>query len=152
MESGMSTPIRFRTDDMMAAEEARDRVAGKPASDWGKENAERVQSTPPIAAGDCWPITYSSHGGKPESICGYAICCPKCGQLHYWTHANNCASKRKLPSGAWTCDHQEARTSCWTWTLDERGWPVQAVASLFANGEGHCGYHGWLKDGALTDG
>lgn len=147
----MSTPIRLRTDSIIAAEEARDRAAGKPPSspDWCSD--EEVARTPPAVPGDCWRIIYGAQDGKPESTAGYAICCPKCGQIHYWTTANNCASRRKTEHG-WTCDHQAARTSCWTWTLDERGWPVQAVASLFANGEGHCGYHGHLKDGALTDG
>jgi hypothetical protein len=149
----MSTPIRYRTDSISAAEAARDRAAGKAPSDWDVENEEEIARTPPVAAGDCWRIVYgATEDGKPESTAGYAIACPKCPHIHYWTSANNCTSKRQTATGGWSCDHQEARTSCWTWTVDESGKPVQAVASLFVNHAGGCGYHGHLTDGALTNG
>lgn len=143
----MPTPIRFRTDGSLWAEYSAEIAAGKSVPDWlSPDEVAGVMATPPAEPGDAWRLTY--HDG--EQTAGYAICCPKCRRLHYWTSASNCGSKRQLEGGGWTCDHQRARTSCWTWTTDDTGRPITAVASLYARGE--CGYHGFLVDGALTDG
>ena len=151
----MPVPINFRSDSIIAAEEARDRAAGKPPCDPGWVSDEEARSTPPAKPGDCWRITYGGEG-EQQTTAGYAICCPKCGLLHYWCNASNCSSKRTLLSGGITCAHQDARTSCWTWTVDANGRPIKAVASLHSPVElGGCGYRGWLgntEPGILSDG
>jgi hypothetical protein len=146
----MPTPIRFRTDSSYYAEVHRDVLAGKPWPDYLEPGErEQIEATPPPEPGDAWRLGWH---GSPDKTAGYAICCPKCREIHYWSSASNCASKRQTASGGWTCDHQEARTSCWTWTVDETGKPIKAVASLFVNHKGGCGYHGHLGDGGALPG
>lgn len=167
----MSIAIRLRKDSATAAYLNACRARGEPVhecscgqTDCPYDGAE-ARSTPPAEPGDAWSIVYSAHDGRPESPAGFAICCPKCRQVHYWSSANNCASKRQFsftgPDGkeyqGWTCDHKDARTSCWTWTVDADGRPITARASLFVNHDGGCGYHGWLNQdgnspGILSDG
>ena len=166
----MPTPIRLRHDSIIAAQEAAHRLAGgNPCAPGWVTDAEAA-ATPPAEPGDCWRIIHGAYDGKPGSTAGYAICCPTCRQIHYWTHARNCSSRRELPTG-WigrgprrrmshggtTCDHEQARTSCWTWTVDADGRPIRARASLFVSHPDGCGYHGWLDQdgkspGILSDG
>lgn len=169
----MPTAVRLRTDDCWMALEAARRARGTapyrcpceshrdvngqcidPECTW---NEGKLAAIVPATPGDYWRITWHA---APEKLAGFAICCPKCKEIHHWTSANNCGSKRQItittPGGtehkAMTCDHQQRHESCWTWTLDETGKPIRAVASLFANGPGMCGYHGFLGGGGAPDG
>lgn len=157
----MSTPIRYRTDSLGAAEAHARARRGEAIYTCQCDDPTCVyhpavyEKVPVAQAGDAWRINWYEPEGN-GLLAGFAICCPKCGLVHYWTSANNCASKRKTESGSIICDHT-GKASCWSWTLDESGRPITARASLFANGDGHCGYHGWLNQdgnspGILSDG
>jgi hypothetical protein len=116
---------------------------------------------PPAVPGDTWRI----HWGKPKGAkkrapaptAGYAICCPRCRQVHHWTTASNCPSRRQVSHTdprdgtvyhMWTCDH-EGTGSCWEWTGEAEKCTLTARGSLFANGPDHCGWHGYLTNGEL---
>lgn len=125
----MPTPIRFRRDSLY---DALDGQLPKPEP------------------GDCWRIGVY---GNPNGTAGYAICCPRCREVHFWTHAVNCKTRRSLPDGGSTCGHERTGTSCWTWQTRWKGVPVNARPSLHCDAKlGGCGYHGFLRNGALTDG
>jgi hypothetical protein len=163
--------MRYRDDSITAAEIKRDAVAGKPVYQcreaWCLANpADRCPyhpevwvPVPPAMPGDTWRLTWHPGADAPEGadgpLAGYAICCPLCLEVHYWSSADNCASKRPYTiTGTdgkdyqgWTCDHIEARTSCWTWTGSAEGGTLSAYASLYARKA--CGWHGWLDTGVL---
>jgi hypothetical protein len=148
----MAVPIRFRRDSLIAAEEARDRAAGKAPCDPAWVSDEAARSTPPIQPGDCWKVVWGGVGGGADTLAGFHICCEKCGEIHGWTTARNCASKRDHPLGGRTCDHQEARTSCWAWILGPDGAPLEASPSLHSVVDlGGCGWHGHLRAGVMTE-
>lgn len=88
--------------------------------------------------GDVWRIVF----GDGETA-GYAICCPKCQEIHYWTSANNCDR-----SDGGSCVHEKQHASCWTWTGSAEANTLTANPSLHASGA--CGWHGWLRDGVLS--
>lgn len=157
------TRIRFRTDGITEAELHRDHLAGKPVhacdSDYCRDHRdercpyhrEAWEAVPPAAPGDTWRLTFHPGIDAPEGtegpLAGYAICCPGCGDLHYWSSAANCATRRETAGGFVTCDHQQQRTSCWTWTGNAEDGTLSAYASLHASRA--CGWHGWLTDGVL---
>lgn len=144
------TVLRYRTDSIIAAEEARDRARGQPPCDPGWVTDAEVAATPAAVPGDIWRIVYGARAGQPETTAGYAICCPRCGALHFWCSAANCPSKRALAGGGFTCDHQQARISCWTWTGDVAAGTLTAQPSLFCDPAiGGCGWHGFLTNGSL---
>jgi hypothetical protein len=108
-----------------------------------------ITQTEPAKPGDTWRLTWSERGGN---LAGYAICCPKCKQVHYWAQANNCTAD--VRNGV--CKHARATDggelgSCWQWTGTAEDGTLTAQPSLFASGVGECGYHGWLSDGVLTE-
>jgi hypothetical protein len=96
-------------------------------------------ATPIAELGDTWRLTwYRRYGHGP--IAGYAICCPLCRQVHYWTTARNCTNP---------CPHQ-GNSSCWTWTGSAEENRLSASPSLYCVKEyGGCGWHGFLTDGVL---
>lgn len=155
----MTTRMRFRTDSEYAAgEHAKLLAGGKP---WSCANEgytcdyhrEWWASTPPAEPGDTWRVRWHPDGeaktrGEEGPIAGYSICCPKCRQTHNWSTANNCASKREREGGWISCDHS-GKGSCWTWSGSAEEGTLSASPSLFANGEGACGWHGFLIDGEL---
>lgn len=171
----MPVAIRLRRDSLIAAIEHKTRLAGGPwcPPDWVTD--DEAEATPPPEPGDAWRIGWYMQEGEatedfirtyrrrygdasipPESnvpLAGFAICCIKCGEVHHWTSANNCSTRKQLPpwkdqagvehpGGGYTCQHIEDRTSCWTWTLDADGRPLTARASLLCH---ICGYHGFLN-------
>ncbi|MGH7184697.1 MAG: hypothetical protein ACREIB_00230 [Pseudomonadota bacterium] len=114
---------------------------------------ERWEQAEPARAGDTWRCRWYRPPGEPEGpIAGYWICCPRCGDIHPWTTANNCKSRRELRSETgelqgYTCDHS-GKFSCWTWTGSAEENTLDAKASLLCHS---CGYHGWLNAGVLID-
>ncbi len=146
----MATKMRFRTDSPHYAE-----LAAKPdkAREWHGDQPERlaeILATPPPQPGDTWRIRWHSPDGQGP-IAGYAICCPKCLEVHRWSSANNCT--QGLINGV--CMHGRSTDggrlgSCWQWSGNAESNALTASPSLWANGEGACGWHGWLRNGELT--
>lgn len=130
--------MRFRTDSRYIAEA---KALGRPyAVFYGTR--EQWKATPPAEPGDAWRTRW--YGS--DAVAGYDIGCPKCRQVHGWTTAGNCASRRKLPDGGTTCDHMGVG-SCWTWTGSAEEGTLSASPSLHATGA--CGWHGFLTNGEL---
>lgn len=153
----MGVRMRFREDGADEAERHARSLAGEKVYECDCDNPEctskRVswEKVPPSEPGDTWECHWYRPKGEPQGpIAGYIICCPRCRKLHYWTSANNCGSKRKLDGGGWTCDHS-GKSSCWTWTGSPRDGTLTGSPSLFANGEGHCGWHGHLRNGEMVE-
>ena len=134
--------MRFRTDAVLVAEL---KGLGKSFEDYlgrfgDSELRELWDSTPPAEPGDTWRSTWYGTG----NVAGYMICCPQCREVHRWTTANNCASKQ--PGGS--CSHS-GLGSCWTWTGEAEQNTLTASPSLHASGA--CGWHGWLRNGVLSE-
>jgi hypothetical protein len=151
----VSVRMRFREDSITAAEYHARELRGNPvtphecddpACEW---NPEAYRKIPPAEPGDTWRLTHWRKEGNGPTA-GYAICCPRCRQVHYWASANNCASKRQLESGGRVCDHT-GKSSCWDWGGSAEEGTLTGSPSLFANGEGACGWHGYLRAGALEE-
>lgn len=140
----MSVRIRFRTGDTTLAWNRALFLAGKSALIKGNDTIE------PAKPGDTWRLRWSSPDyphGDVGPLAGYAIGCEKCGGVRYWTTANNCASRRALPGGGFTCDH-EGKSSCWDWTGSAEDGTLTAKPSLQDLGD--CKWHGWLTNGELA--
>lgn len=147
----MPTRIRFRTDSAHDAEEHSRLLRGLELR-WTNPGVEEdhVRLTPPAVPGDTWVVRWYKQDAENHQgpIAGYAICCPKCQEVHRWTTALNCGSK--LPSGS--CAHS-GNGSCWTWTGNAEDGTLHAAPSLWCVADrGGCGYHGHLHNGVLTDG
>lgn len=134
------TRIRFRSDNSHIA---RYRAEGYTNKDSYGFSAEEWEATPIAEPGDIWRVLWWTPPGEVSPLAGYDICCPKCRQVHGWTSALNCASRRL--DGR--CDHSGVG-SCWTWTGSAEDGTLSASPSLHASGA--CGYHGFLQHGVLT--
>lgn len=93
-----------------------------------------------------WTSAHESEG----PILGYAMTCPNeaCRfGVHDWVWASNCSSRRA--NG--TCEHSDARRSCWNWTGSVEAGDLSAQPSLFSPADsGGCGFHGFLTNGVLA--
>jgi len=153
----MGAPMRFRTDSLLGAEFHARELAGKPAGPCSCAQAdciylpENYRTFPPAEPGDTWRLRWGGTKDEQGPICGYAIFCPGCRQIHHWTTANNCASKRALAGGGTTCDHT-GKSSCWTWSGSAEDGTLTANPSLHSDAsKGGCGWHGWLRNGELVN-
>lgn len=139
------TQIRFRDDSPHVAQMRFKGTPWEPYMDYITK--ESFDATPLPQPGDIWrSLWYQSPeekaAGKPRVIAGYAICCPKCGDIHVWTTATNCSSRKNG-----VCSHSGVG-SCWEWTGSAEEGTLTASPSLLCH---ECGYHGWLRNGQLTD-
>lgn len=149
------TRIRFRTDSSFAADDAARVLRGHNAMWFDNDELKDVE---PAQPGDCWRVRWARTVDMPEgaegAIAGYAICCPKCKQVHNWTSARNC------PRVDGVCKHS-GLGSCWTWTGSAEEGTLTASPSLHSldddndggaadNGTG-CGWHGYLRNGELVE-
>jgi hypothetical protein len=130
--------MRFRTDGEVIAS-LKANGENKPdfidQSEWDR--------TPKAEIGDVWRIFWYHHVDQQQvddQIAGYAICCPKCREVHYWTSASNCDR-----TGG-SCVHEKQRTSCWNWTGSAEANQLSATPSLLCH---TCGWHGYLTNGEL---
>ena len=132
--------IRFRKDRSHDATLKAEGVTVEKYRDEWNTGADRValfEATLEAEPGDTWRIRWYAEDGEGP-IAGYAICCPRCGQVHYWTTALNCKP----------CPHQ-GKSSCWQWSGSAEAGTLTASPSLFA--QRACGWHGWLRNGELTE-
>jgi hypothetical protein len=154
--------MRFRTDNAYIAEL---KSLGKGyilVARWA--TVDEWLAVPPAKPGDTWRIHWHDNNApnKQGPIAGYDILCTRCGKLHAWTTATNCATRRRLPDYVWTdergehraemwkCDH-EGTGSCWTWTGSAENNTLSASPSLWSQQEkGGCGFHGHLTNGELS--
>lgn len=142
MTSKTIISIRFRQDNPFVAAARVDHLVR-----WGDVEEEVWEATPPPCAGDVWSVYWATGTEEGEKrLAGYAICCPGCGRVHYWTTASNCSSAYSVEGGGVTCDHVERRESCWRWTGDAQEGTLSAVPSLLSR---TCGWHGHLVRGRL---
>lgn len=133
--------IRFRTDSSTKAEDAARLARGEDML-WHTRRRE-LGKTPAAEPGDCWRVRWHGH---PDSVAGYAICCPKCNAVHRWTQAARCA-----PANESSCQHAKEHRSCWTWTGSAEDGTLNAQPSLnCASDLGGCGWHGNLTKGELS--
>lgn len=151
------TRMRFRTDSYQAAEAAGLLAAGLPLPPnlayMVREGTVDPASVPPAEPGDTWELRWHGRGrvGDPDyvqgPIAGYAICCPKCREVHCWTTATNCTTGRTEDR---LCIHRggDSPGSCWTWEGDPRSNALTARPSLHATNA--CGWHGFLTSGVLS--
>jgi hypothetical protein len=154
--------IRFRNDHRYIAER---KALGDPfREESGWYTREEWDAVEPARAGDTWRVRWHAPEGQEGPIAGYDICCVKCGHVHSWTTATNCASKRQLPDweytdfdtgekrmvkGGSTCDHS-GKGSCWTWTGSAEEGTLTAQPSLYCQEAlGGCGFHGFLTNGEI---
>lgn len=135
--------MRFRTDRSHAAADHRRWLMQQPMRFHRPHELSSVRRTAPAQPGDTWRVHWYSPDTARGPVAGYDICCVQCGEVHAWTTALNCASRR--PDGH--CDHMGVG-SCWTWTGSARRNTLTAIPSLHAINA--CGWHGWLRDGVLT--
>jgi hypothetical protein len=142
--------IRLRTDNRYIAERKALGDAFNPQAGWYTE--EEWNAVPPAAPGDTWRAWwYSSTAAEHIGpLAGYDIACPRCRRVHAWTTAINCASRRPLATGGFTCDHT-GTGSCWTWTGTLEDGTLSASPSLHSDpAHGGCGFHGHLTNGDLS--
>lgn len=142
----MITTMNFRTDSAHYAE-----LATNPAKvrEWYGDQPDimaEIEKTPPAQPGDTWRLHWAGEG---DMLAGYAICCPKCREVHRWTSANNCHEQEV--DGL--CIHERSTNggqlgSCWQWTGSAEDNHLTASPSLQIH---TCGWHGWLRDGELTE-
>lgn len=141
----MNVRMRFRTDSVFAAADVARRERGEPTRFLEHLDPE-LASTPPAVPGDVWRMRW--YGS--DAIAGYDICCPQCLDVHAWTTALNCASRRPLEGGGSACAHSGVG-SCWDWSGSAEEGTLTANPSLHSIAEkGGCGFHGWLRAGVLT--
>ena len=151
----MSVHIHFRTDNWHFAQ---CKFKGTPRQEAWKDISQADYDAIPLPVpGDIWRITWYKEGGGPGGpFAGYAICCPKCGDIHQWTTATNCAFQPtshsyKSTDGSEksykTCGHS-GKASCWDWGGSAEEGTLTANPSLLCH---TCGYHGWLRNGELTE-
>lgn len=155
----MPTPMRFRTDSAFAAT-SKARLARGLTSNWHNADDPDLKDIEPARPGDVWRTRWYAPEGAEGPIAGYDIFCPNCYDLHCWTTATNCGTKRERTgtnSDGTTftftaCDHS-GTGSCWQWTGSAEDNLLTAHPSLHCQKEfGGCGYHGWLQNGVLSDG
>jgi hypothetical protein len=140
--------IRFREDSPLKADDAA-RLGRDHKTLWFEPSELKGVD------GDCWWVGWYTPDGSNRRA-GYAICCPKCAQVHHWTTALNCGQK-VVRNGVEVCVHSGV-SSCWTWTGSARRGTLTAQPSLHSIDEGKahldegygCGWHGWLTNGELT--
>ena len=146
--------MRFRTDCWGIA----NMKAINPTRPEGFDPVE-WDATPAAEPGDVWRSTWYKAGDEIGPPAGYLIGCPTCRQVHGWSTANNCASRRMVTGTNSdgtsftypTCDHQGVG-SCWTWTGSAEDGTLTASPSLHCpKNKGGCGFHGWLENGELRD-
>jgi Family of unknown function (DUF6527) len=164
----MNARMRFRTDSpWIAAAKAKGRTFeqeydGDVGDGWAPTPEARAiwDATPLPEPGDTWRVRW--YGS--DAMAGYDICCPKCREIHGWTTATNCGSRRALPEweytdpttgvksmkpGGFTCDHSGVG-SCWNWQGSAEDNAMTASPSLWCQEEkGGCGWHGWLQNGEM---
>ncbi len=138
--------MNFRTDSSHYAE-----LGAEPekAREWYADQPDvlaEIECTSPAQPGDTWRLTWAGEG---EQLSGYAICCPRCKEVHRWTTANNCHEEEV----GGLCVHERTTQggrlgSCWQWTGSAEENRLTAHPSLMSNA---CGWHGWLRDGELTE-
>lgn len=146
------TRIRFREGSWLQADDAA-RIARGQETLWF--DPPQLVGVEPAQPGDCWRTRWWAASGEGP-IAGYAICCPKCLQVHSWSSARNCSTKRPLPGGGSVCAHSGIG-SCWQWSGSAEDGTLTASPSLHAIAEGPkvgieghgCGWHGWLQNGEL---
>lgn len=141
---GSLTRMRFRTDSASRAEDRARMERGKKLL-WSKP--EDLEGIEPARPGDTWRVRWKQTIDKepePGPLAGYAICCPKCKAVHWWTEANNCAGRK--PGSR--CIHHGVG-SCWRWSGSAEQNQLTATPSLWANGPGGCGWHGHLTNGVM---
>lgn len=123
---------------------------------YGESEFRNYLNTPPAEPGDTWRIEWSTEGNL---LAGYAICCPRCKHIHYWTTANNCHLNEKEFSFLDAegkeikykqCEHSWNHGSCWKWSGDPTQNKLTAQPSLHCTSE-DCGWHGFLTDGFLRE-
>jgi hypothetical protein len=119
-----------------------------------QETKAEFEKIPSAKPGDCWRVHwYAQQGNGP--VGGYALGCPKCGFVHVWITASNCAQKitrsYKDSEGKdvtyQSCVHSGVG-SCWNWSGSAEDGMLSASPSLLASGA--CGWHGWLRNGVMT--
>lgn len=166
----MPVRMRFRTDSAHIAELKRQGKTFEAETFSGWPTREEWDATPAAEAGDTWRVRWAATieqraAGMTEGpIAGYAIGCIKCKDVHRWTTATNCATRKPYTFtyvdhdgvtqtvNSTRCDH-EGTGSCWVWTGSAEANTLHASPSLHALIErGACGYHGHLENGILSDG
>jgi hypothetical protein len=138
------TRMRFRSDAWHFADHKRKSHSREQLSSWHytPEQIAMIEGIAPAQPGDTWRVHwYAAEGLGP--ICGYAICCPRCTEIHLWSTASNCASR--IPDTA-SCAHSGVG-SCWQWSGSAEDGTLTAQPSLYAVNA--CGWHGWLTNGEL---
>ena len=150
----MSVRIRFRSDNWHYADMRAKGSVTEPFESWGLTQAQ-YDAIEPAKPGDIWRSRWHAENGQGP-IAGYAICCPKCGSVHPWTTATNCSFQ--LTQHSYTDDKGQQKTyntcghsgtgSCWDWTGSAEDGTLSANPSLLCH---TCGYHGWLRNGELTE-
>lgn len=138
------TRTRLRTDSAHLADDAA-RVDRGVEPLWHNADDPELLAMHVAMPGDTWRVRWHKEGGEGP-IAGYAICCPKCREVHWWTGALNCGTRKS--DGV--CAHSGV-ASCWEWTGSAEAGTLTASPSLHClSDRGGCGWHGWLKDGVLT--
>lgn len=151
---GRVTRIRFRTDCWFRADDAARHARHQETLYFEITELAGVE---PAQPGDCWRVRWCATGDQVGPIAGYAICCPVCKQVHSWTSARNCGSKRDRGAGIIACDHSGVG-SCWIWSGSAEEGTLTAQPSLHAIDEGGragdnahgCGWHGRLRNGEMV--
>jgi len=134
----MDTQMHFRTDGSHWADLKAQNLEWWDLGLTDSKEREGFRRTPIALPGDTWRLSWYRLEGKGPCA-GYAICCPLCRKVHYWTTARNCKP----------CPH-EGNSSCWTWSGSAETNRLTASPSLYCVKElGGCGWHGFLTDGVL---
>lgn len=142
--------MRFRTDNAYIADRKAQGRGFILVAGWA--TIDEWLQTPPAQPGDTWRVHWHDNDAvdKQGPLAGYDIFCPRCKKLHAWTTAHNCASRRALPGGGFTCDHS-GKGSCWTWSGSAEQNLLSASPSLHSDpAHGGCGFHGHLTNGELS--
>lgn len=120
----------------------------------------------PARPGDVWRIRQDPVGphvtlawseNRPAwPVACYALVCPKerCPEgVHEWHHAYDCEAGTRLSAA---CKRGAGRLSCWDWSGSIEGGDLTASPSLqvlASKPPGKtCEYHGFLRQGVMTDG
>src|SRR4051812_30389193 len=146
--------MRFRRDGFRYADL---KASGVSKEDYFKgriatpEESGFWDATPPAQPGDVWRIFWHHRVDDiqvNDQIAGYDICCIACGRCHAWTSARNCGSRKEDGS----CDHTNARSSCWQWSGSAEAGTLSASPSLQVIKEycpWGCGWHGYITNGDI---
>lgn len=161
--------MRFRTDNAHIAERKAlgDTYEASHVDSWATR--EIWDATPPAEPGDTWrtrwavTVDQQVAGITEGPIAGYAICCPKCRQVHRWTTALGCPpvhhhkyiDANGVEQKFSTCAHSGVG-SCWDWSgsADENTLTAKPSLHCVTEWSGHptggCGWHGFLTNGELS--